>query len=254
MRILIYDLEVMPMLSYHWQRWRENLAPVQTVHEAYLASWAAKWYGTDEVLYDGLNNYGYSIDGEKHVAGTLWELIDKADIVVHYNGDRFDNKVANTAFVKYGFKPPMPSHSVDLFKQVKKHFRFSSNKLSSVADYLGIEQKEETGGWKLWIDCVKGDKEAWDKMESYNKQDIVVTEALYEKVKPWIHNHPNVNILDDSEEVRCCNCGSNHVIKKGVQSTKAGVYQRYRCNGCGTPLRGKTMINTREQRAALTTR
>ena len=244
----------MPMLSYHWQRWRENLAPVQTVHESYLASYAAKWYGSEEIMYDGLNNYDYSIEDEKHVAATLWELLNEADILVHFNGDRFDNKVANTAFVKYGFKPPMPSHNVDLFKQVKKHFRFSSNKLSSVCEQLGLENKEDTEGWKLWIKCVNGDREAWDTMENYNVQDVIVTEQLYEKVLPWVHNHPNVNILNDEAEIRCCNCGSDLVIKKGFQTTKAGVYQRYRCNSCGAPLRGKTMVNTREQREVLTTR
>jgi len=254
MKILIFDLETMPMLSYHWQRWQENIAPVQTVSEGYLASWAAKWVGDDTVMYDGLNNYDYKMEDEKHVAGTLHELMSEADVVVHYNGDSFDIKVAQTAFARHGFAPPHKLHSIDLFKIVKKNFRLSSKKLNSVCEYLGLELKEENSGWKLWIDCVNGNTEAWEKMESYNRQDVLVTEALYHRLLPWIHNHPNVNILTDSEEIKCCNCGSSHVIKKGKEFTKAGVYQRYRCNSCGTPQRGKTMLNGREQRSALTTR
>ncbi len=254
MKILIFDLETMPMLSYHWQRWQENISPVQTVSEGYLASWAAKWLDEDRIMYDGLNNYSSSMVDEKHVAGTLHSLMSEADVIVHYNGDSFDIKVAQTAFAKYNFDPIHKLHSIDLFKTVKKNFRLSSKKLNSVCDFLGLELKEENSGWKLWIDCVNKDKDAWDRMESYNRQDVVVTEQLYKRLLPWIHNHPNVNILKDSEEVKCCNCGSDNVIKKGKEFTKAGVYQRYKCNDCGTPQRGKTMINPREQRSALTTK
>jgi DNA polymerase elongation subunit (family B) len=211
MKILIVDLETMPMLSYHWQRWKENISLPQTVNEGYLASWAAKWYGEDTIMYDGLNNYNMEMEDEKFVAGSLWKLFHEADCIVTFNGDRFDIKVANTAFVRHGLTPPSPYKSVDLFKQIKKHFRLSSNSLKSAANFFQLEQKLDNSGWKLWIDCVHKEPTAWTKMEKYNRQDIVVTEALYERILGWLSNHPNHNMYKEESAdagYHCPNCSS----------------------------------------------
>jgi predicted RNA-binding Zn-ribbon protein involved in translation (DUF1610 family) len=237
MKILIVDLEVLPMLSYHWSRWRENLSLDQTVHEAYIASWAAKWVGSNEIMYDGLNKYTMSMEDEKFVAGSLWKLFHEADAIVTFNGDRFDIKVANTSFVRHGLTPPSPFKSVDLFKQIKKHFRLSSNSLKSASKFFNLEQKLENSGWKLWIDCVHKDPEAWELMEKYNKQDIVVTEQLYDRILGWLTNMPNHNMyMKDSEDAghHCPNCGSTDLLQpSGPYYTKTVKYTRFECQSCG---------------------
>ncbi len=255
MKILCLDLECMPMMSYHFKRWKENVTLPQTVHESYLASWAAKWIGEDEVMYDGLNNYSMSMDDEKAVAATLWVIMNEADCIVTFNGDAFDVKVANTAFLRYGLKPVKPFVSTDLIKVLKKHFRLSSNSLKSALSFLGMENKQENDGWKLWIACCNKDKEAWKLMEEYNKQDVVVTENLYNRLLPWIHNGPNHNMHSGSETPVCPNCGSHNLTQpSGPVYTKTQMYRRYRCTDCGANSRGKKTLIPREKSATFLTK
>lgn len=258
MKILIKDCETMPMLSYHWKRWKETITLPQTVHEGYLASWAAAWHTPGEVIhpsdimYDGLDNYNMAMTDEAAVAASLWKLMDEADVLVHFNGDRFDIPVVKTAFAKYGFGPPSPFKSVDLFKQVKKHFRLSSNSLKSACKFFGVEQKLDNSGWQLWIDTVNKDPDAWVKMQAYNKQDIIATQSLYNHILPFITGHPNHALYNDSEAVQCNNCGSENIYSpSGTVFLKAGTYKRYKCKDCGAHFRGKTMTNLKSKRDSL---
>jgi len=251
MKILIFDIETMPLLSYHWRRWKQNIAPSMTEREGYIQCYAAKWYGDDKMYYDGLDLHGNSIRDERYVASSLHRLLDEADALVTFNGNKFDIPVVNTALVKHGFWPPSSSKSIDLFRVVKNRFSFSSSSLNSVCEQLGLGGKADTGGWQLWKGCMDGDPEAWAKMRRYNEQDVLLTEELYVKLRPWIHNHPNVNLYDHLVNDRCPTCGSVHIVKNGSETLAAGVYQRYKCQDCGTNMRGKTMLNTKSKRDSL---
>ena len=250
MKVLVYDLETAPMLSYHWGRWKQNIGPAMTEQEGYVQCYCAKWLGDDKMYYDGLNLHGNSISDEKYVVASLHRLLDEADAVITFNGNRFDIPVVNTALIKHGFWPPSPSKSIDLFRVVKSRFRFSSNSLNAVCEQLDLGQKAQTGGWQLWKGCMDGDAESWAKMQEYNEQDVLLTERLYDRLLPWINNHPNVNMYDHLTNDRCPNCGSVHIVKNGTEYLATGAYQRYKCQDCGTNMRGKTMVNTAVQRAS----
>jgi len=252
MKTLVVDLEMMPMLSYHWSRWKENLSLPQTIHESYLASYAAKWLHSDEMFYDGLDNYSMSMADEEPVTRSLWKLLDEADAIITFNGDRFDIKKANTAFVKYGMWPPSPFQSIDLIKVVKKKFANSSNSMKSWLSFLGMENKQEVDGWKLWVACVNKDPEAWKLMQSYNKQDVIVTENLYKRLLPWISNHANMGLFEKEDAAVCTNCGSDKLHQpRGSVYTRTGKYKRYQCKDCGTHMRGRTTTVTKEKRDTL---
>lgn len=252
MKILVFDVETAPKMAHVWGLWKQNV-PISMIHsDGYVMSWAAKWVGEDEIMSDTLFNYGNSMENEYLVAQSLYRLMTEADALVTYNGDKFDIKVMNTCFVTAGYPPPVPSKSIDLYKTVKKHFNFTSNKLDFVCDKLGLDRKVQHGGWELWRDCIAGNAESWKTMERYNVQDVIITEQLYHRLLPWIHNHPNVALYDDSEEVRCTNCGSDDLKQaSGPVYLKTGTYKRYRCGSCGTNMRGKTMLNTYDKRQSL---
>ena len=98
----------------------------------------------------------------------------------------------------------------------------------------------EHEGHELWVKCMNGDKDAWKRMEDYNIQDVVLLEQLYNKLLPWIKNHPNQNLFNES--VVCPTCGSNHLQKRGTAISTAGVYQRYQCKSCGSWSQGNKTI------------
>lgn len=249
MKILIFDIETAPNLAYVWGLWKQNIGLNQIKRDDQMLCWSAKWLGKKEILFDTLA--GLEDDGK--LAISLAALFDEADIVVTYNGNSFDIPWLNTVMINNNLTPPSPVKNIDLYQTVKKRFRFSSNKLEHVAKRLGLGQKVKHEGFELWTACMSGDKKAWSKMLRYCKQDVKLTEKLYLRLRPWIKNHPNVNIGDDSEEIKCAACSSANLKKNGIEYLTSGAYQRYKCRSCGAPNRGRTMINTADKRRSLTT-
>jgi hypothetical protein len=234
-KILILDIETTPHLCWSWGLWNQNIAPNQIEEPSRVLCFAAKWYGKRDIIFDR------SVDMLDH----LHTMLSEADAVVHYNGSKFDIPRINTEFAKLGWEQPDPFKQIDMIKVVKKHFGFPSNRLDYVCQELGLGRKVETNNkMKLWLDCMDDDPAAWRTMKRYNVQDVKILEKLYDELKGWIHNHPNFgHYVDDSNGVPVCtNCGSRSVIRKGIETTRARVYRRYRCNDCSNPMRGATSL------------
>jgi len=163
----------------------------------------------------------------------MHSLLDDADVVIHYNGKKFDIPTLNKEFLLYGYAPPAPYKQIDLLRVVRSNFKFPSNKLDYVAQRLNLGKKVKHEGHELWIKCMNKDPLAWKKMERYNKQDVVLLEKVYDALLPWIKSHPNHNLYDDVEHA-CPSCGSSKLHRRGVNRTIGGVYQRYQCIDCGS--------------------
>lgn len=252
MKILTYDIETAPKLANVWGVWQQNIAASQLLEDGYILSWAAKWLDEDEVLFDSLDQYGNHLEDEAHLAKSLHTLIEEADAVVTYNGEAFDQKVANTSFLLAGLTPPLPAKSIDLYRVVKQNFKFTSNKLDFVCQKLGLETKHNHRGFDLWKGCMEGDKDCWKEMVDYNVQDVIITEQLYDRLLPWIKGHPSRAVHSTVEDkIICNNCGSDHIVKKGIEYLKKTSYQRYKCQSCGNNMRGNDLLNTVEKRRSI---
>ena len=244
MKILHLDIETAPHKVYAWGLWGQNISINQIVESGYTMCWAAKWHDKKGVMFDSLHQ-----STEKQMLKEIFNLMSEADAIVHYNGDKFDIPTLNKEFLLHGLGVPTPSHHIDLLKTARNRFRFASNKLDYIAQELGLGAKVKHMGMDLWKDCMDGDDKAWKLMEKYNKQDVVLLEKVYEKLLPWIKAHPNHSLFSNTEQPVCPNCGSENIKKNGTEATLTMKYQRYRCNACGTPLRGRTNISTKEEKA-----
>ena len=111
-----------------------------------------------------------------------------------------------------------------------------------VGPALGLGAKVRHEGWDLWKDCMNGVPEAWAIMEKYNKQDVILLEKLYNKLQPWIDQHPNRNMYTDRPV--CPNCGANALQSRGVYKTTTQEYIRYHCTGCGKWSRARKATRT----------
>lgn len=196
-----------------------------------IITYAAKWLGEDYTYYDT----AYGDDDDYGCMESLWTLMDEADIIIAHNGERFDVPKINARFLEYGMRPPSPYKQIDTLKVAKRNFRLTSNRLDYIAKMLGFGGKLETGGMQLWVDCMKGIKEAWSKMLEYNIHDVTILEWVYLELRPWIHNHPNLALYEDNEETVCPACGSKHIHFRGYAYTPVGKYRRFVCmaDGCG---------------------
>lgn len=233
MKLLHLDIETAPATCYTWSLFPKYLGLDMMVKPGYMLSWSAKWEG------DRGTEFRKHTDPD--FLAKMWDLLDEADAVVHYNGTAFDMKHIHKEFILAGYSPPAHYHQIDLLKTVRKQFKFQSNKLDHVAQELGLGKKTKHKGMQLWVDCMNGCSKAWKVMEKYNRQDVVLTQKLYKRLLPWIHNHPNVGMyVDDPASPVCTNCGSRSVVKRGRQyNTSTASYDRFSCNNCGTPLRGR---------------
>ena len=239
-KILFLDIENSPNLSYTWGKYEQDVISFEK--EWYMLSFAYKWLGDKKVSVISLpmfGGYNKQKTYDKSLLYELWNLLDDADIVIGHNVDRFDLRKINARFLFHGIKPPSPYKTVDTLKIARKYFFLNSNKLTHLGAYLGIGKKVSTGGFDLWLQCMSGDKNAWAKMEEYNKNDVVLTAKLYEKLKPWIFNHPNVNALTGVQDA-CPKCGVKKLQRRGFSISGGNKKQRLQCVSCGGWSIGKT--------------
>ncbi len=231
-KILIYDIETSPILAYVWGWYEQNV--IKEVKSWHMLSFSYRWYGENKTyafsLPDFEDDYAKDKDNDYALVKKLRDLVDEADIIVAHNGDQFDLRKLMARIVYHDIAPPSPVVSIDTKKAAKKYFAFESNSLKDLAKKLRVGEKMETGGFGLWEACMSGDKDAWKKMVKYNKMDVIVLEKIYERLLPFIRNHPNI-ALTHSES--CSHCSSINIQKRGFAITKSGlVYQRYVCNDC----------------------
>jgi len=254
-RVLLLDIETAPMVAHVWGMWDQNVGLNQLVSDWYILAWAAKWLGEERMFYyDQSKRPLKDIEDDSVILTKLWDLLDKADIVVGHNAKRFDVRKINARFADIGLPPPSPYRVVDTMLIAKAKFMFSSNKLEFLADKLNVKYKKLKHslypGHELWKAVMRGDKAAWKEMRTYNEYDVLSLEELYLKLRAWDDRAPNVN-TDDDETPRCPVCGGVHLVKRGFHYSNAGKYQRIQCVGCGAWSHEKTNLFTKEKRKSL---
>jgi len=233
-KIVLLDIETAPNLGWVWGKYDQNVIAFYST--TYILSFAYKSLGDADITVRALPDYkGYTKDraNDELLSRDLWSVLDSADIVVAHNGDAFDIKRSNARFIAHDLPPPSPFKTVDTLKIAKKHFKFESNKLDDLGQYLAVGEKLAHTGFKLWRGCMDGDPEAWKQMKEYNAQDVALLEEVYLKLRPWATTHPNLNLYGGgSDTVKCSSCGSDHVQKRGYSYAVTQVRQRFQCVDC----------------------
>lgn len=227
-RILSIDIETSPVVAHTWGLFKQTVAISQIIEHPRTICFAAKFMGERKTHF--YSEFEHGPDVMFHAAHAL---LDESDVVMHYNGDGFDLPRLNSEFLIAGLGPPAPYQSIDLLKVMRKNFGFPSNKLAYITERLGLEGKVKHEGHSLWLRCLAGDPKAWAIMKRYNRQDVKLLEDLYEKLRPWIKNHPHYGLYTGDPD--CCpNCGGADLERRGYALTGMGRFQRHRCRGCGT--------------------
>lgn len=233
-RILTLDIESKPMQVYSWGLWDQNIGIGQIIDHGGMLCFAAKWMGDREVMFH--SEWG---DGYEAMVQRAWDLLSEADIVVTYNGDRYDLKKLNNAFMLLGMAPPKPFKSIDLIKTNKGRFDLPSRKLDYLVQQSGVGAKVKHQGFDLWVDCMAGDPKARAVMEKYNRGDVVITERAYLRLLPWLTNAPHLGMFT-GDGLSCPYCGSTKLERSDMAHTNVQRYQLYGCKNCGGWVRGTT--------------
>lgn len=239
-RILYLDIETSPNIADVWGIWQQNIGLPQLRESQRVIGFGAKWAGDRGVMWSSEYH-----DGRAQMLAEVHRMLDAADVVVTYNGDKFDIKHLNAEFVVEGIPPYSPVQSIDLYKVVKKQFKWPSNKLAYVADRLIGDTKIVNGGHMLWRQCLDDDvdpvvkRKAWDLMARYCKQDVALLEPLHEKLKPWLPQSMTFSVFNGNA-MCCAKCSSVDLERRGYAYTPTRAYQQFRCRDCGGWTRGLT--------------
>lgn len=253
-RILFVDIETAPVRAAVWRIWQENVGLEQIETDWHLLSYSAKWLGDDRVFYDDQSKAA-DVENDTPLLDQLHSLLDEADVVIAHNGRKFDVPKIRARLLINGYAPPKPFKIIDTLDVAKKQFGFTSNKLAWLSEILLENKKEEHKefpGFKLWAECLKGNRRAWQEMKKYNIQDTIALEELYLKFRPWIAHHLNVGVYGDHSERTCSRCGSHNLQLIGTVPTNVNVYPLYECKDCHGHSRGRqTMVTTASRRTLL---
>lgn len=231
---LLIDIETMFQIFGGFGRFNQNFSEAQVFENSKLLCACAKWLGSQHMIEISPEDFS-----EWHTPGTqeamlwkAWNLLDRAEYVIAHNVS-FDTKMLNAFFITNGLPKPSPYRIIDTLRIARQNFRFDSNKLDSLGKFLGVGRKVDHTGIALWMDCYKGDTDAWRHMIEYNVQDVLLLEDVYYKLRPWDKNHPNLSIHFDDEE-RCGVCLSKDLRDTGkLASTNTSRFPLYQCGGCG---------------------
>lgn len=224
-RILTVDIETAPHTAYVWSTFKQTIAPSQIIEPSRILSVAAKWSDSKRVIV--LSEH---TDGHDTMIQESWNLFHAADVVVTYNGIRFDILHLQREWLQAGLGKPSPWFDVDLLAEVRRSFKFASNRLGYVTSALELPSKLDTGGFDLWRRVLAGDEKAWRLFLRYNRQDVVITEQLFRLLLPWIRTpHAGQFTLNMQG---CPSCGEA-VSFAGTTKQRALTYPLVVCGSCG---------------------
>jgi DNA polymerase elongation subunit (family B) len=191
-------------------------------------------------------DWGYEKQDSSAMIAEFDKLVAEADITIGQNSDNFDVKHINTQRLLHGL-PPFPDWADctdDTLKQLKKYFKFPTNRLDYISKVLGFGGKNSV---KLqdWINIVEkneGGEASFKRMIKYGKKDVEDTRAVFKAIKPYIK--PKLNMATFNQDFCCTNCGSINLKKNGTRVAGKTRYQYFYCNEHGG-YAGKAPINKR---------
>lgn len=182
-RILFFDIETSFNLVCSWQIGRKiSLSPENILSERKIITICYKFSDSDKVqslTWDNSQN-------DKKMLEQFSKVMDSADIICGHNSDAFDTKHIRTRAIYHNIPLSSKFNSIDTLKVARSGFKFNSNKLDYLGQFLGEGQKISTGGLQLWKDVVlKGDKAALNKMVDYCKGDVELLEKVYNRLQAY---------------------------------------------------------------------
>lgn len=221
----------------------------------------SNWHGrTMKANINSILSFGWQVHGEKATNVSVWDfpkrfkkslnddydvckkaydILHDADAIVTHNGKGFDLPFLRTRLKKNKLPalPPKIVH-IDTKEIASREYSLFSNRLSDLAEFLGVGAKISTSGKKLWTRIYQGDRDAMKEMDRYNIQDVKVTTLCALAMRDITTNWPNINIGNTKQVCRAC--GGKHLEKRGFSYTATTKRQRYVCLDCGTWMTSNT--------------
>lgn len=183
-RILVFDLETSPNTVFTWRIGNKiSIGMDNIIDERKIICIGYKWLGEKETH---CINFNIKNQEDKWMLIEFAKVINSAEYILGHNVDAYDLKFLRARCIKHGIQINPKFNSIDTLKEAKKQFNFNSNKLDYIAQFLGLGAKIHTE-YDLWKNIILNkSQDSLDKMITYCKHDVDLTEQVYNKLEPFL--------------------------------------------------------------------
>lgn len=226
-RRLFFDIETSPNVILSWRvGYQIDISFDSIVKERAIICICYKWDGEKKVhslTWDANQN-------DKEMLEKFSPILNSADEVIAHNSDRFDVTWVRTRALYHGISIDPSITTIDTLKIARGKFKFNSNKLDYLGEFLGLGRKKKTD-YKLWKEVtLNNNKRALKEMVSYCKQDVLLLEKVFNKMNSYIV--PKSNFATHIHHCPECNSKNTQVAKRRI--TAAGTKKiQFTCKDCG---------------------
>jgi DNA polymerase elongation subunit (family B) len=229
-RRLFWDLETSPNIGLFWEAgYKKNIDYSNIIKERGIICICYKWEDDDNVHYLNWD----SKQSDKAMLKKFVEIANTSDEMIAHNGDKFDLAWLRTRCLFHRI-PMFPTYkTIDTLKVSRSKFKFNSNRLDYIAQFLGMGKKIKTE-FSMWKDIfINKDKKAMEKMIKYCKMDVVLLEKVYKELSVHIEPKTHYGVLFGQDRGSCPECGSDDLHVSKYRTTTTGLKKiQYICNTC----------------------
>ena len=228
---LFFDIETSPNIGFFWASgFKLNISYENIIKERAIICIAYKWAGEKTTHYLTWDKN----QSDKKLLEEFIKIANQADELVGHNGDKFDLPWIRTRCLFHNILV-FPNYStLDTLKSARSKFRFNSNRLDYIAQFLGLGKKIHTG-FNLWKEIVlNNDKKSLDKMVTYCKGDVILLEKIYNRLSSYIPAKVHHGVANGGDVCSCPECGSNSMVYTKKRYTSLGTVRvQLKCTDCG---------------------
>ena len=73
-KVLLFDIETAPMLSYHFGLWGQNIRMPDVYKEGCILTWSAKWLFSEEIIQEKITPKEVVDRNDERIVKKLWNL------------------------------------------------------------------------------------------------------------------------------------------------------------------------------------
>jgi DNA polymerase III epsilon subunit-like protein len=181
------------------------------------------------------------------VAAESERILSNADGWVGWYSKKHDIPFLQTRLMHHGL-PPLPKMTafthIDCWRIARYQMRLNSNRLATVSAFLGLKEKTPLK-WRTWERAAAGHLPSLRYVYKHCKQDVEITESVYEELKVLDLSHFNVALCVKGRGApahrheACPTCGTvGRLQSRGWQLAKVRRMQRFQCMACGAWCKG----------------
>lgn len=191
-----------------------------------------KWFGDKKVHVPAITDYkNWDRDptDDSRLLRDFQKVMLQADIIITYNGKRFDVPYLYAKFLEHGIEIPPNIPHIDLYFTVKGNLALRSKSLANVSKHLKLKNEKTPVTGNAWKRAMTGHGPSIKYVVQHCIADVLLLEEAYLKLRPLVRMHPRVNGYGP-----CRHCGENKLQSRGYRVTATKYRQRkLQCTSCG---------------------